>query len=239
MLYLWPCIVFFSWPLLLPSIAKISQKRLPRLTVVVVFMGLMFLAVHFNTIVHPFTLADNRHYVFYVFRILLRHPLIKYAAVPVYFVCAWLAIDAMGEVRGKDDSKVPPKMKKNRWDQEKIAGTLNSPEDSTRVSFVLVWLAATSMSLVTAPLVEPRYFIVPWLIWRVNLPIESGPEESRVSDNDEHQGLAYRTFSWLISNRLWIETAWYLLINLVTCYIFLYKGFVWSQEPGKVQRFMW
>jgi alpha-1,2-glucosyltransferase len=238
MLYLWPCIVFFSWPLLLPSIAKIWQKKLPRLTTFLVFVGLMFPVVHFNTIVHPFTLADNRHYVFYIFRILLRHPLIKYAAVPVYFVCAWLVIDAMAEARGKDDSKVRSKTK-NRWDQHEIAATMSASQDSTRVSFVLVWLAATSMSLITAPLVEPRYFIMPWLIWRVNLPIESGGEESPIRDGDYHQGLAARCFSWFISNRLWIETVWYLLINLVTCYVFLYKGFVWPQEPGKVQRFMW
>jgi hypothetical protein len=25
----------------------------------------------------------------------------------------------------------------------------------------------------------------------------------------------------------------------VTGYVFLYKGFEWPQEPGKVQRFMW
>jgi alpha-1,2-glucosyltransferase len=201
-------------------------------------MGLMFLGVKFNTIIHPFTLADNRHYVFYIFRLLLRHPLIKYAAVPVYFLCAWLVIDAMGEAHRGNNSQVRPKMK-DLGRQQEIASIINSPEDSTPVSFVLIWLAATSMSLVTAPLVEPRYFIVPWLIWRVNLPTEPGPEESRFSGEDEHQGLAYRCFSWLISNRLWIETAWHLLVNLVTCYVFLYKGFAWPQEPGKVQRFMW
>ena len=40
-------------------------------------------------------------------------------------------------------------------------------------------------------------------------------------------------------DRLWLETVWFLTINLVTGYIFLYWGFEWPQEPGKVQRFMW
>jgi alpha-1,2-glucosyltransferase len=69
----------------------------------------MFVGVKFNTIVHPFTLADNRHYVFYIFRLLLRHPLIKYAAVPVYFLCAWLVIDAMGEAHRRGDSRAREK----------------------------------------------------------------------------------------------------------------------------------
>lgn len=39
--------------------------------------------------------------------------------------------------------------------------------------------------------------------------------------------------------RLWLETAWFAAINVVTAYVFLYKGFEWKQEPGNVQRFMW
>lgn len=40
-------------------------------------------------------------------------------------------------------------------------------------------------------------------------------------------------------HRLWLETAWFLTVNLATGYIFLYWGFEWPQEPGRVQRFMW
>jgi alpha-1,2-glucosyltransferase len=48
----------------------------------------MLLAIHFNTIIHPFTLADNLHYVLYVFRILLLHLAFKYAAILVYITFA-------------------------------------------------------------------------------------------------------------------------------------------------------
>jgi len=41
------------------------------------------------------------------------------------------------------------------------------------------------------------------------------------------------------SHILWVELAWFLLVNYVTCWMFLYRGFEWVQEPGKVQRFMW
>lgn len=238
MLYIWPCMVFFSWPVLLPTAARISRRKLPRLSVAVVGMGLMLTIVHFNTIVHPFTLADNRHYVFYVFRILLRYRFLKYAAVPVYFVCGWLVVAALGEMPGKADPKAHHMIKKKAKQVGRPPKESPKPQESIRVSFVIVWLAATTLSLVTAPLVEPRYFIVPWLIWRASVPVEQYQEffegrEGKVG------GVAQRALNWAASNRLWMETLWYLLINLVTCYMFLYKGFEWPQEPGKVQRFMW
>lgn len=48
---------------------------------------LLVLVVHFNTVVHPYLLADNRHYTFYVWnRFYRRHPLAKYLIVPAYVV---------------------------------------------------------------------------------------------------------------------------------------------------------
>jgi alpha-1,2-glucosyltransferase len=192
MLYIWPCIVFFSWPALLPSIARLSRKTLPRVPVALAAMGLMLLAVHLNTVIHPFTLADNRHYVFYVFRILLRHAVIKYAAIPVYFTCAWLVIDAMGGMPTGNESKVRQKTKRDKG-HDQTPPTRPMPEDSTRVSFVLVWLFATTLSLVTAPLVEPRYFIIPWLVWRMNIPVESPWEDSRDESEARNKRAVYQT----------------------------------------------
>lgn len=40
-------------------------------------------------------------------------------------------------------------------------------------------------------------------------------------------------------HRLWLETVWFLVVNAVTGWIFLNKGFTWLQEPQNVQRFMW
>ena len=238
MLYIWPCIVFFSWPVLIPTVAKVSRAKLPRISIAVLVMGAMLAVVHLNTIVHPFTLADNRHYIFYIFRILLRHPVVRYAVVPVYFLCAWLVIASLGQVPGNSDSTTYSRVKR-RWKQiERSPKELPKPYEPTRASFVLVWLAATTLSLVTAPLVEPRYFIVPWLVWRIQVPVESwyAPLEK---EQEPAEGIVHRVLKIAFANRLWIETVWYLLINIVTCYVFLYKGFQWPQEPGSVQRFMW
>ncbi|GIJ98613.1 glucosyltransferase [Aspergillus viridinutans] len=301
MLYIWPYFMFFSWPILIFPVINLvlpssvipaffdygftkKQKGLPKILTALVILPVMLAVVHFNTIIHPFTLADNRHYIFYVFRILRSHPAIKYAAVPAYFLCGWAVISAFGFSTAKPQPQFVPitkptelaaaqkgqlketahkKEKSERKSKSKKASQVTaspptqeqfSPEvlariqehlvqrqkqqqEAPRASFVLVWLAATALSLVTAPLVEPRYFIIPWVMWRLHLPPQPVPvvyRQQRPRDEWEalHADLA-TNFS------LFMETYWFLAINAATGYIFLYKGFEWPQEPGKIQRFMW
>lgn len=53
----------------------------------ILLVSVLFLVVHFNTIVHPYLLADNRHFTFYVWnRFFGRHEFAKYLAIPVYVV---------------------------------------------------------------------------------------------------------------------------------------------------------
>ena len=222
MLYIWPFITFFSWPLLLPQVLDMNslRSRMPRPVIAITVMVIMTSVVHFNTVVHPFTLADNRHYMFYVFRLLLCHPLLKYAAVPVYFLCAWLVVGALGGIQ---------------------------PGTGERVSFVLVWLVSTALSLITAPLVEPRYFMVPWLIWRLHVPgkVQLTDDEHKKTDTNATDQAVRKQYGmhpiiiWILGNLQWIELAWFLLINAATCWLFLERPFEWKQEPGKPQRFMW
>ncbi|KAI9783507.1 MAG: glucosyltransferase [Geoglossum umbratile] len=253
-LYIWPYIIFFSFPLVYPYVAKAlpegTVSRLlgfsnspirirPRLSIALAFAGFMLCTVHFNTIVHPFLLADNRHYMFYVFRwFLLRHPATKYFAVPVYLVCGWTAITALGGAQVPADNNARTKtLREKGGGGNKLATTR-----SNKVSFVIVWLAATALSLVTAPLVEPRYFILPWVMWRLYLPNSVFLAERASNEKGSRSGtLAYlkSILDCGFRNRVWIETAWFLLVNFLTMYAFLYRGFNWHQEPGNVQRFMW
>ena len=237
MLYIWPLIVFFSWPVVLPLFTDLRslRRRVPRATTIAGFTLLGLLVVHFNTIVHPFTLADNRHYTFYVFRILRSHWTIKYAAVPIYVVCGWLVITALGGAPEPEPSK-------------KTIRILHRI-DTASVSTTLVWLVATTLSLSTAPLVEPRYFIVPWLLWRLSVPeyVPKSAAQRKIEELDDNGKVKDAPETSLLSKALrqlavaspYLELAWYLLINAVTGYVFLYKGFEWPQEPGQVQRFMW
>ncbi|KAJ4347563.1 glucosyltransferase [Ascochyta clinopodiicola] len=237
MLYIWPYIALFSAPILIGPLCRIvapfmppqlknvlgytppkNGPNLPELLPAALFIAGGLAAVHFNTIVHPYTLADNRHYVFYVFRILLRHPAVKYLAVPVYYVCAYLSIQALGS---------PPIQPEDTKPEDKTLSTnLSTKSRPCQVSFVLVWLATTAFSVVTAPLVEPRYFIIPWIIWRLHVPYL--PVSFTVRGKQYSQDL-----------RLVVETVWLVAINQVVQHLFLYRTFTWPSEPGKVQRFMW
>ncbi|KAI6801029.1 hypothetical protein KC332_g8140 [Hortaea werneckii] len=249
LLYLWPFMTFFSLPLLYPHIllvpiTALAQTRhaghleslqifkrrclLPRLWLFILLLGIAGVVVWANTIVHPFTLADNRHYVFYVFRLLLRPPWMRYAVVPIYILCAWACIQALGGG--------PPRSHRSP------TNLLPDGEHSVTCSFVLIWLATSALQLITAPLVEPRYFILPWLFWRMHLPLRlpSRMENRRVSPKKNNSSILSTQALWHdYDHRLWLETVWLLLINGVTGYIFLNWGYEWPQEPGKVQRFMW
>ena len=259
-----------------------QQKGIPRLLTAFMVIPAMMAAVHYNTIVHPFTLADNRHYVFYAFRVLLRyHPAVKYAAALAYFLCAWAVISAFGfstvapppkltqvqppaapkKTSKKDQNKDTPKASKKSKKEVKFSANTKpgqtqppvSPEAFAKiqehiimrqklqpgvphVSLVLVWLVATSLSLVTAPLVEPRYFIIPWVMWRLHIP-----QPTPAIDRQHRPENPREVFRADVAKNfpLFLETLWFLVINAATGYVFLYKGFEWPQEPGKIQRFMW
>ena len=263
MLYIWPYFTFFSWPLLYPYLAtlpigllaKIPQiapletmlifkrrRLLPRSWITAAFIAVACVVVHFNTIVHPFTLADNRHYTFYVFRLLMRPWWTKYAVTPVYILCGWASIQTLGTrpisvapnlngpVSGPNTPRATPSSARAR--------PLALPDggNSATTSFVLAWLATTALQLVNAPLVEPRYFILPWIFWRMHLPIHQHSAEENKTALSRQSRQSRLT---ALNNRLWLETTWLLLINAATGYIFLSWEFTWPQEPGKVQRFMW
>jgi alpha-1,2-glucosyltransferase len=240
MLYFWPYVIFFSLPLVLrPALSPVIQ-RLPsrprafcqrHLTgeystaslgpypaTIFILCGLA--AVHFNTIVHPYTLADNRHYVFYVFKILLRHPAIRYLAVPFYFVCALLTIRTL-------ESPTASKAQVKQTIQDKQLITSDKQHQPCKVSFIVVWIITTTLSVATAPLVEPRYFIIPWIMWRLHVPYLSGSRSQAPQPKSPYDA------------RLVLETAWLLTINIAIGYSFLYRGFAWPSEPGNVQRFLW
>ncbi|KAI6796374.1 hypothetical protein KC363_g7241 [Hortaea werneckii] len=249
LLYLWPFMTFFSLPILYPHIllvpiTALAQTRyaghleslqifkrrrlLPRLWLFILLLGIAGVVVWANTIVHPFTLADNRHYVFYVFRLLLRPPWMRYAVVPIYILCAWACVQALGG--GPSRSHRSP------------TNLLPDGEHSVTCSFVLIWLATSALQLITAPLVEPRYFILPWLFWRLHLPLRlpSRMENRRASPKTKNSTITSTQALWHdYDHRLWLETVWLLAINVVTGYIFLNWGYEWPQEPGKIQRFMW
>ncbi|KAF2653361.1 glycosyltransferase family 59 protein [Lophiostoma macrostomum CBS 122681] len=240
MLYVWPYVAFFSLPLVLrvflcPVAGRLPNGRMksiltryltgsseiprPNISSAIVFMIASLAAIHTNTIIHPFTLADNRHYVFYVFRIIRLYPTVKYLAVPIYYICAWSAIQTLG-------SQV-----KNEATRASVSGdnVVVASFPKRHASFIIVWLGATTLSTVSAPLVEPRYLIIPWIFWRLHVPtITASSSPSSTSPIESAYDM-----------RLVLETVWHRAIHAITGYMFLHRGFAWANEPGNIQRFLW
>ncbi|KAK6596619.1 DIE2/ALG10 family protein [Botrytis cinerea] len=253
LLYLWPFIAFFSFPLLVPTFfsflsnsidnflhpskfltSSVNTQLRALITFGLILASLLgsLVIVKYNTIIHPFTLADNRHYIFYVFRYsILRHPLIRYLLAPIYIFCFFLIFQTLSGSSyeytsshvSSPQEKEPEKSKNSNSNSKNHKPSSNLVLPSTPLSTLFLLLLTTALSLITAPLVEPRYFILPFIFLRLHFPTLATSPSPKIK----------------INTRLYAETMWYLLINAVTGYIFLYRGFEWVQEPGKVQRFMW
>ncbi|QPG77067.1 hypothetical protein FOA43_004465 [Brettanomyces nanus] len=105
------------------------------------FIGLI---VHNYTIIHPFLLADNRHYTFYlVRRLIARDQISRYQLIPVYHFTCYVLYQLM-----------------------KQCTTRLSPSNSSVVMFIAL-LCSTALTIVPSPLIEPRYYIVPFVFFRL------------------------------------------------------------------------
>ena len=269
MLYIWPLMAFFSAPLIvtigvsflrnlaallsIPLFPRLVRKYLLVTSYIAITLMVTLLIIKYNTIIHPFTLADNRHYMFYVFRYtILRHPLIRYLLAPIYLTCAYLVyLTLSGPWQPSSMSILQTKIVNGKLEKQSNHVEIESKDEGAEgptTSFLLILLATTVLSLITAPLVEPRYFIIPWVIWRLNVPplrsfttpARTRQYVRRIRRPSDRVMEFIRYWGWEGHDyRLWLETAWFLLINFVTGYVFLYRGFEWPQEPGLVQRFMW
>ena len=266
MLYIWALIAFFSAPILLVHFSSWFKQWRNRgllqpsrstsacflLRSVGLFISLCccgILLVHYNTIIHPFTLADNRHYVFYVFKIVRLYPKVKYFLVPIYASCAWLAMQSLCAVTVREarlEKAITPQnlqIPKQRttgiepyFTDSEHKQQQQDPQQN-HVSFFVIYMITCAACLVPAPLVEPRYFILPYIVWRLHVTTTS---ESNALGTRESQNLNFVVKA--SSNKslvLWLETSWFLIINITTAAIFLYRGFTWPQEPSNVQRFLW
>ncbi|KAF3215478.1 glucosyltransferase [Orbilia oligospora] len=178
-------------------------------------------AVHQFTYTHPFMLADNRHYVFYIWRrTILSHRNAKYLGIPLYLFSSFFVYRQIGV----KPPALPPSIKSINPQSSAVVYTTHT------ITFLLAFLAATAGTLVFAPLVEFRYFVVPWVMWRVHIGVGGGKEEEG--------GWWRRNRIGGVDLRVWMETVAFLGVHAVTTKIFLEREFRWAGTPG-VQRFMW
>lgn len=170
------------------SVGKYGICLIPT---VLTFFAIHWIVTNF-TIVHPFLLADNRHYTFYIYRRILSKPIAKYLVVPVYHFFTWL---------------IPYVLLKN------------SPSNPVKLSYVgvLAFIVSTILTIIPSPLFEPRYYIVPLVLFRIfSQPFVMGAQRK----------VHYQEF------------VWYLFINAVVYIVFFSYEFTWVTEVGK-QRIIW
>lgn len=92
----------------------------------------------------------------------------------------------------------------------------------------------TAATLVPSPLIEFRYFVVPFVLMRLHL----GGGVGRVGGPGVKGGGAEgggKERSW----RLATELGLYLVVHGVVLYLFLARSFEWEGRSGERMRFMW
>ncbi|KAF9099015.1 glucosyltransferase [Mortierella sp. GBA35] len=164
-------------------LARLFRKPTLRSSVAMLAVAsIMALCVYKFTNVHPFLLADNRHFTFYLWRLMSRfNGKLLYALVPGYMAAACFCWQAL------------------------------STEQT--ILWIVIYAVAVMLTLIPSPLMEFRYFITPYLIYRIAMRQPRG--------------------FWLF-----MELLLYTAINAATVGIFLYRPFRWPRQED-VQRFMW
>ncbi|KAK8918802.1 hypothetical protein KSP39_PZI021766 [Platanthera zijinensis] len=164
------------WELIRRNKAGNSVKILVSLVICLIF-------VHFFSVAHPYLLADNRHYTFYIWRrVIQAHWSIKYFLVPLY-AYSWFSI-------------------------------ISTLAKAQRKVWVLLFCLATAAVLIPTPLIEFRYFTIPFYFLILN---------SRAEDD---------SIKWMLIGII------YSSVNIVVILMFLFSPFHWDHEPG-IQRFIW
>ncbi|XP_066995277.1 dol-P-Glc:Glc(2)Man(9)GlcNAc(2)-PP-Dol alpha-1,2-glucosyltransferase [Anabrus simplex] len=137
--------------------------------------------VYFNTHVHPYLLADNRHYTFYLWRrVYVRHFTVKYILLPVSMYGIFCIFHTLKQ---------------------------------TTIIFQLGYLVCVFLCLVPQKLLEFRYYILPFLLFRLQI----------------------------VSKQWWqlaFEFAVFSFLNAATISLFVTREFYWD-DRSEVQRFLW
>lgn len=189
-------------------------------------IGIM-LVIRYFTKVHPFLLADNRHYTFYLFKRLIGNPrkLIKYWTIaPVYHFATYTYWELMRPNELVFNSIMPLPVKES----------INLPIQLTHISWTAL-LLCTFCTIIPSPLFEPRYYILPYFFWRVFITCNAEPifEDIKPHMNSDAPPIVISS-----TGRLLWEFLWFMFINIVTLIIFVKYTFPWVDEPF-LQRIIW
>ena len=152
--------------------------------ILMVVLPIFCIIVKNFTYEHMFLLSDNRHYTFYVWSRLIRRFELSRYLLTPVYLACVYLIYR------------------------------NLAQSGKSVGWMLAYAACVFIGVVPQQLIEFRYFIIPYYMYRFNLTVCSWKE-------------------------LVAEMIFNCLVNSLTIYIFLNKTFHWQDAPEEIQRFMW
>lgn len=174
--------LIFGWPHFLSSVMPFIKFTWRNKLLMSTLTLICFCIVHFNTLVHPYMLADNRHYTFYVWnRFYGRYYLFRYAMVFVYIFALY--------------------------------GILSKISNSNDLSFLTMHVLATILVLAMQKLIEIRYYLLPYILFRVQIK---------------------KTTTMVLV----LESLSYIVLNSFTLYLFFEKDIIWDTYDYP-QRLIW
>lgn len=138
--------------------------------------------------------------------------IILYALVPAYIAAACFCWQALGKAALSSFAmrSYAPAHLRSGINTLLFFGPIGTEQT---ILWVVIYAVATMLTLIPSPLLEFRYFITPYLIYRIAMRQPRGV--------------------WLF-----LELLFYTVINAATVWMFLNKPFRWAHQEG-VQRFMW
>ena len=207
------------------DLVKCSVRRPLRcLLLCCLGIALCVLVIATCTRAHPYLLADNRHFPFYLWRRVLSNPLYRHALAPVYFFAGALFVRALYSSFSMHSFESSHSHSSSIHTSSQLS-PLPRFFQSLPLIRTLLFLFCTAVSVSFQELIEFRYFILPFLLYRVELARSQRTHSGRVAVSEVVAVL--------------LELGFYLLVNVVTLYLFFYRPFKWAHEPHLLQRFMW
>lgn len=180
-------------------------KKPPKIITPLFLLILILLLSEFNKLEHPYLLADNRHLAFYIWKRIFGHHIIRRLIIPIHVVSSLLFYRSL--------------QKRNHFMLTVCLSHipicklhLGRVMTECAFSFQVGLLSCIFFNLTPQHLFEIRYFILPYIMWRLHLK--------------QHPVV-------------FIETIFFVIVNIAVIYLFLRRPFEWPNEPGVTQRFIW
>jgi alpha-1,2-glucosyltransferase len=176
---------FFSIPLIpLGKVVSDMKNTMFKSKMNLLVLLLFHLAtINYFTYEHPYLTGDNRHFV----SILWRHLMRPHPVLKYLWTPVYMSCEYV------------------------VIWMLMKSPKSQLACFVL--LGSVAMTIIPSPLVEPRYFLVPTVLYLMNI-----------------KATKKRTMACLL---------YYGTMNAGLLWVFLERPFIWPDQPDILQRYMW